>query len=498
MADISNVVTVAILEGGRLAARDNVNVVAILTSNKDVVNSTNRYQVYKRVADVEADFGASSQVAKAAQKFFATSPNAVNFGGLFVVGYWRGTEETTIATAANLKGAELSEVTVVSEMQKISDGSFDIDVDGVTENLTSLDFRSVTSLQDIADVIDDALTGADCTIDELGIVITSKTTGATSTLDYVSEGATGIFIGYVLGLADGTGAELNQGADSETLAVETKVEAASALKSLTNAYGMTFLDKPTSQEALDLSDWSQSNSVMMYDVFSSASNLLLDADNNVVWQITLKGADTYQMFYSKKANRMLAVSAMARVHTTNFRAEKTASTLNLKELSVVAEDYTQTELEACKRVGLSVYTTIKNVPCVLTSGANGFADYRYNIIAYKDALQTDLFNLLKGTPTKLAQTTEDVNKLVAQCEKTTKGFVRAGVFAPGEWSMPDTFGDIDTFKRAIRQNGYYFLAGLLSEQDQADREARNAPVIQGAVKLAGAIHHADIIVLANK
>jgi len=37
----------------------------------------------------------------------------------------------------------------------------------------------------------------------------------------------------------------------------------------------------------------------------------------------------------------------------------------------------------------------------------------------------------------------------------------------------------------------------LSDQAQADRQARKSPVIQGAVKNAGAIHSADIIINFN-
>ena len=38
----------------------------------------------------------------------------------------------------------------------------------------------------------------------------------------------------------------------------------------------------------------------------------------------------------------------------------------------------------------------------------------------------------------------------------------------------------------------YYDAQPISEQAQADREARKAPVIQVACKLAGAVHFADV------
>jgi len=175
---------------------------------------------------------------------------------------------------------------------------------------------------------------------------------------------------------------------------------------------------------------------------------------------------------------------MARAHTVNFAAENSALTMHLKELSVAAEEYTQTEVNNAKTVGLDLYTTIKLTPAILTSGANNFTDERYNLIAFVDFLQIDMYNLLKQTSTKIPQTRRGVNQLIDQAEKTTRQFVRAGVAAPGTWSSPDYFGSRETFEQSIINNGFYWLAGSLSAQAQNSREARESPVLQGAVKMA--------------
>ena len=188
---------------------------------------------------------------------------------------------------------------------------------------------------------------------------------------------------------------------------------------------------------------------------------------------------------------------MARAHVVNFNAERSALTMHLKTLAVTAEEYSQTILTAAKAVGLDVFTTVKQTACILTSGANDFVDNRYNLIAFIDAVQTDMYNLLKQTATKIPQTKRGVNQLIDQGEKTTRGFVRAEVFAPGTWSSPDYFGDRETFERAIEQNGFYWLAGELADQPQADRQARKSPVLQCAVKNAGAVHSVDIIINFN-
>ncbi len=497
-ANISNVVNVSLVEGGALAARDNPNVVTIMTSQQTgPLSSANRYELYTDAQSVAAAFGTASKMADFANAFFGTNPNPTNVGGVLIAGYWRGASEGVPATAAVLEGAQISEATVVGQLQAISDGTFDVTIDGLAKNITALDFQSITTMDEAVALIDAALTGGVATFEDSRVVITSSTTGATSTITFTTDPGAGTYIGEILALASGTGATTTQGAAAETLTVETKVEAANTLLGLVKFRGLMFIDAPTDVEAKDLAEWGQANSVLQYDVFDQPDQLNIDPAN-VVWDIKLSGLTNYRMLYSAAGNRKMAASYMARTHTVNFNGENTALTMHLKELSVAAEEYTQTEITAAKNVGLDIYTTIKNTPAILTSGANDFVDNRYNFIAFEDALQTDMYNLLKQTGTKIPQTRRGVNQLLDQAEKTTRNFRRAGVFAPGEWTSPDTFGDRATFERAIREDGFYWIAGSLAQQPQADREARKSPVLQGAVKLAGAVHSVDIIVNINK
>ena len=495
---INNVVTVTLLQGGALALADNPNVISILTAEQQgPISTASRYRIYADAASVATDFGTASKSYDFALSVFGTSPNATNAGGFLVIGYWRGAEEVVAATNASLSGAQVSEAVVVGALQQVADGTLDVDVDGATENLTGLDFQSSTTLAEIVDVIDGGLSGATATVSDQRVVITSDTSGASSTVTFASDPGTGTFIGQTLALTTGSGGFLTQGAASENLAIETKLAALTELAAQVKIRGAMFIDNPTDVESKSLAEFGQANDLLQYDVFDAPANLTVDP-SNVVWDIKLSSLTNYRMLFSKAGNRKLAASYMARAHTVNFAAENSALTMHLKELSVAAEDYTQTEVNQAKTVGLDIYTTIKLTPVVLTSGANNFTDERYNLIAYVDFLQIDMFNLLKSTSTKIPQTTRGVNQLIDQAEKTTTQFVRAGVFAPGTWSSPDTFGDLETFKRNITNNGFYWLAGTLAAQSQASREARKSPVLQGAVKLSGAIQDIDIIVNVNR
>ena len=495
---IKNVVTVTLLQGGALAMADNPNVVAMITSEQQgPISSASRYRIYSEAASVAADFGTASQAYDFAMSFFGTQPNATNAGGFLVIGYWRGAAEDVAATAASLNGAQLSEATVVSALQQVADGTLDIGIDGAAKSLTALDFRATTTLDEIAVVIDTALNGGTAAVVDQRIVITSSTTGATNPITFATDPGTGTFIGQTLALTTGSGGFLTQGAALAALTAETKLAGITELFSQVKFRGAMFIDNPSDVESKTLAEWGQANDVLQYDVFESPTNLLVDPTNEV-WDIKLSGLTNYRMLYSKAGNRKLAASYMARAHTVNFAAENSALTMHLKELSVAAEEYTQTEVNNAKTVGLDLYTTIKLTPAILTSGANNFTDERYNLIAFVDFLQIDMYNLLKQTGTKIPQTRRGVNQLIDQAEKTSRQFVRAGVAAPGTWSSPDYFGNRETFEQSILNNGFYWLAGSLSAQAQNSREARESPVLQGAVKMAGAVHSVDLIVMINR
>lgn len=498
-ASINNVINVTLLEEGRSAARDNINVCAIMTSQVGVLSTAERWRSYKTPAAVEQDFGASSVTAAFANAFFGTSPNPISAGGTLIVGFWNAAGETLPATAGVLRGAEISQATILPALRLVDDWSFSINIDGTDHEVTGIDGSTAATLADVIKQIQEEITPAVATVafDGTRITFTSPTTGSASAVDYPEPSATGTFIGDILSIAAGSGAAKINGKASAPVAPESQLESLSALKALVNIKGVGFIDKILDAQVPLIASWSKANAVITYETFTGDEALEVDPANPV-WAVTLASQSNFRMLYSKAANRKLAISYMARTHTVNFNGERTAITLNLKTLNVPAEDYSQTEIDKAKRVGLDIYTTIKDVPVVLSSGANDFVDNVYNLMAYVDAVQTDSFNLLKTTPTKVPQTYYGVDQLEDCAEKTTRGFVRAGVFSPGTWTLPDFFGDRDMFLRNIEQNGFYVLAGDLADQSTADRQERKSPMVQIAVKNAGAIHSEDIIINFNK
>lgn len=498
-ASINNVINVTLLEEGKAAARDNINVCAIVTSQTGVLSTVERWRSYKSASAVEQDWGASSVTAAFANVFFGTSPNPISAGGTLVIGFWNAAGETLPETAGLLRGAEISQAVALPALRQKADWSFGITIDGTDHEVTGIDGTTAATLSDVVAKIQAAITPAVASVvfDGSQIVFTSKTTGASSVVGFPVALESGSFIGDVLAIADGSGAAQVNGKAESQVDPEKQLDCLSQLKAQVNVKGVAFIDKILSAQVPLIAAWAKANSVLVFETFTGAAALEIDP-SNPVWAVTLASQGNFRMLYSKAGNRKYGVSYMARTHTVNFSGERTAITLNLKTLNVTAESYSQTEIDKAKAVGLDIYTTIKDTPCVLTSDANDFVDNVYNLMAYVDAVQTDSFNLLKTTPTKVPQTYYGVDQLEDCAEKTTRGFVKAGVFNPGTWTLPDFFGDRDMFLRNIEQNGYYVLAGDLADQSTADRQARKSPVLQIAVKNAGAVHSEDIIINFNK
>lgn len=202
---------------------------------------------------------------------------------------------------------------------------------------------------------------------------------------------------------------------------------------------------------------------------------------------------------SQGAAVLVAAAYGARALSVAFDGSKTCSTMHLKGLTGCTADtgMTQTALAAAKAAGADTYVSIAGVAGVFCSGENVFFDEIYNELWIKLALQVAGFNYLRQTNTKIAQTEEGMDGLKNEFRKVCAQAVKNGFLAPGSWTSPDVFGSPEAMLRCIQDIGYYVYSAPISAQAQADREDRKAPLVQIAIKAAGAIHSSDIIVNVN-
>ena len=199
----------------------------------------------------------------------------------------------------------------------------------------------------------------------------------------------------------------------------------------------------------------------------------------------------------KSNARKFAAAFASRGLSVNYAASNSAITMTYKDLTGVPVDtnISETILNQCEQYGADVYCSIEGLPKVISCKQGGlYFDELTNQIWLRTSVQTAVANVLFTTRTKIPQTTQGVNTLVNAVNGILNQGVINGVIAAGEWNSPDTFGVYEDFMRSIRTQGYYTYYVPIAEQSQEDREARRCPLINIAVKQAGAIEHANIII----
>lgn len=193
-------------------------------------------------------------------------------------------------------------------------------------------------------------------------------------------------------------------------------------------------------------------------------------------------------------------SYVGRGFSTNFNGSNTTQTMNMKDLTGVQADpsMTQTLFAKCKDAGADVYASFGGTAKVYSSGANDFFDDVYNEAWFVGAIEVAGFNTLAQVGNKIAQTEEGVDILKGSYRKICEQGLINQYMAPGTWNSPTTFGIQEDFFNNIIERGYYIYSEPVATQLPTAREAREAPLIQIAIKLAGAIHSSAVIININK
>ena len=151
-----------------------------------------------------------------------------------------------------------------------------------------------------------------------------------------------------------------------------------------------------------------------------------------------------------------------------------------------------------KKIALSalfVTAAACNVDPAAELDDGSFIDEVHGLDWLANAIQVGLFNVLYTSTTKVPQTEAGITQLINAVEQVCGQAVQNGLVGPGTWNA----GGFGQLKQGdFLPKGFYVYTAPLSTQLQADREARKAPVMQIAAKLAGAVHSVDVVVNVNR
>lgn len=599
---VSDVVNVQVVMSPIAAATRNFGSLLVL-GDSGIIDTTERIRLYTTLTGVASDFGLSAPEYQAAALYFDQSPQPTTL----YIGRWAGTATPGILHGAILTPAQQA----LSNFTSIASGGFNIAIDGVTKNLTGLNFSSAANLNAVAAIIQTALAGATCvwnsTIGRFDI--TSPTTGAgtaasgtitfnslpanndtvtlggtavtfvtgtpsgnqvqigatpgqtaaafqaflsasndanitkcvyttngnvttatyasvgtvgnaftlaksstsivvsgatlsgginASSVGYATSPATGADISSLLGLTSGLALTPVAASNAETL-----LSAVNTLASLSNDwYGLYVASSVAPQTADYLAVAGYIEGASPSRIFGittqDTSTLISTVTTDLASQLHALGYNRTFIQYSGN-NAYAAASIFGRAFTVDFTGSNTTLTIKFKqEPGVAPELLTETQAATLNAKDCNVFVAYNNATNIIQQGVMSggyFFDEVHGTDWLQNYVQTAIWNLLYTSTTKIPQTDAGINQIVATVSQALEQARVNGLIAPGVWQAAG-FGAIsmgDTLSK-----GYYVYAAPVSSQSAADRQARKSPVIQCAIKLAGAVHFANCIINVNR
>ena len=489
---VSDIVSVSIMLSPTAIPNRNFGVLLILGSSP-VIDVNERMRTYTSLPGVGQDFGTDAPEYKAAAAFFGQSPMPYmlkigRYAQQPTSGVMHGAPLNPYAIAANL-----------AALQGLSNGALTVTIDGVPKVMTNLAFGGAANMNGVAAVVAAALgaTGG-CVWDGSRFSISSKSAGTLSTVGTAIT-PSGADVALLLGVSAAAAGPAPIGG----MPTETAVQALQVFSGMTgDFYAVTFapLVPMTDTAMLQVAATVEGTSPVRVLGITTQAPATLDgtSQTDLASILHASGYSRTVVQYSS-TNPYAIASFFGRALSVNFEGSRTTLTMMFKqEPGVVPELLTETQSGVLTTKCANVFVSYQNGAAIVQNGtvSNGrFFDEVMGLDWLSYAVQNDLWNILYQAKTKIPQTDEGVHLLYVQIESTLATAVENGLLAPGIWNA-EGFGQLS--RGDLLPKGFYVYAPLVASQNQADREARKAPLMQAAVKMAGAIHSVNCIISVNR
>lgn len=458
----------------------------VLLSNESPLSSE-PYIWAVSAQDVINEYGSNSLTAKMARALFTPAFNLRTGNGQVLVYPYNGVN----ATACSVKTIAITPA-VLTALKLVSGGSLKITLDGTTYEVTGMNFTAIKTVEDVVKVLN--AQGLDCDIEVVDtnkIQFKSRRYGATDSTITFSAASTGTDIGGGSYL-DTANAVTTAGSDSSGKTVAEAIEEVDQI-----AYVGGVLTTQFCENAAVLANATalQTLDHVYFEVTQSLKNITVLGANIKSASDTKTRPMAYS--YAGAEGAKCAIATYATIAcSTNYSGDSTVLTMNLKELTGILPDLNlnQTYYTQAKQNGVDIYGNTEGLSCVYSFDNGAYTDEVTGELWFKKALEVSGLNYLRKTNTKIPQTEAGMAGLKNAYESRCVQAVRNGLIAPGAWNDSIPFGNSEDFIRNIAEKGYYIYSLPIAQQQQAEREQRIAPVVQIAVKLAGAFHSSNVIV----
>ena len=482
LSSLINIKTVLPTTAAQPQALSNI----LLLSPNSILNISD-FRTYSTLAAVATDFGTTDPAYYASELIFAAGLPTVS------VSLWAQNAQPAVLVGAPLTAS----ASLVSTWTAITNGGFDITINGTAYTLTGLNFNGVTNLNGVASVINISLVGGTITYNNVynNFTITDVITGTSSTITFATAPASGTDISTLLGCAvTNAGSKVIEGIVAE--------QPVTALVRNDQYYGLlwysAYVIGATDAQNITCTEYLQgSTNVHAMLVPNQDTATLLQGDQtNVSYQLqTLSLGRAWSQYSSTSPYAITSIAAL--LQSTNFAGANTAiDTMWKSEPGVIAESLPTSVIANIKSYNANVLANVATgiqVTPVFQQGVTAtgqFLDTAFYADAVQIYVQNALLNLVLTTGTKIGQTAQGNNDVRAVVVKTLTQFQNQGFIALNGYWDGGTVGPVKNGD--YLPTGFWVLIPPIQNQSQLNLDARNLSfqvgyIIQGAVNTFSAV-----------
>ena len=464
---------------------------SLCIGSSDVIDVLERWREYANIDEVAINFGTTAPEYYDAELFFEQDPKPEQ---LFI-GRWAATATHGLLICGALSTTEQ----LIATWDAIADGGFKVAIDGgAVTAVTNLVFTGLTNLNAVATEINTRMAAAGlaatCSWNGQQFVFQSTATGAGKGVSALTAAASGdTDISAMLKGTVGTLQSIVPG-----IAAESALTAFTIIENMLQFYMVRY-----ATPEIVSADYLAIAAYVEADATPHIFSLTTQDPNAVVAAATTDiGYELHQLQYQRTNYQYSSTSLYAvasfqgRAATVDYTASNSAIDLMYKqEPGVVPENLTSSQANSLDTKQYSYYATFNNSIPIIVNGTMAATDFYFDDIQNADwmvaQVQTDLFNVLFQTPTKIPQTDAGVHVLVTTVSQSLAQGINNGVIGPGTWDF-NGFGTLA--KGQYLESGYYVWAPSVSTQSPANRSARKAPTIQAAVLFSGAVQKVGVLI----
>lgn len=234
----------------------------------------------------------------------------------------------------------------------------------------------------------------------------------------------------------------------------------------------------------ELSDYCEAENKVFFNTSNDPKCLKANDATDIMSKLKAKTLSHTISSYSAQNGEYPNISVAARAFTVNFEGTNTTITLFLKRgPTITAQVLTKSEKSALEGKNGNAFMTIGGVNVYSESrmADSGWFDTVHGVDWLKNRIQTDVFNLLYQSTSKIPYTDTGVGMVVQKVEQGLRQGVRNGLIAPG----------YTTDGRYLSQ-GYKIYAIPVGEVSSADKGNRIYRGITFEAIGAGALHFVEI------